>query len=338
MLTDDVRFEGFTSEEWCALGRVLFTRRDAAANGAPSGGVIVVGDATRLLKLVHTVSGRLSPADVAWPTPLSELCRLKDARWGIELKPGALDEAMDRFGLRLVQEQSYLEQSFELWHVLCDLSSEGLLATWPKPLHQLPRVTAPVAERVFDALCPDGRALLLGAFEAGSLVTCVAARRRGPGFDRIVGPELLRPEMGLLSGDWRRDYLHLARAAELFVGPLALGCFSTVDTFERLGRCDKPGAWAAAVAVRDVIVSPATPGVAIPLGIDVGRAALAGLRQLTGQLRAMGIWDAGRWIEPARARLSRWAGGDDELERLLGTDPLELLAKLRDLLRGRFGR
>lgn len=337
MLTDDVRFEGFTTEEWCALGRALFPRRNDDGTDAPRGGIVAVADATRLLKLVHTAVGRLSPADVAWPVPLGDLCGRYSTRWGVELRPGALDEAMDRFGLRLGPEQSYLEQLFELWHVLCDLSSEGLLVTWPKPLHQLPRVNAAVAGRVLDTLCPDESTFVFGVFQDGALATCIAARRRGPGFDHIAGPGLLRPEMGLLSGDWRRDYLHLVRAAELCVGPLSLGCFGTTETFERLGRYDKPGAWAAAVAARDVIVSPATAGIAIPLGVDLGRAALGALQKLGGRFRTLGFLDAERWLQPARERLSRFGGGaDDELERLLGAEPLELLARLKKLILERF--
>jgi hypothetical protein len=241
---------------------------------------------------------------------------------------------MDRFALRRAPEQSYLEQLLDLWHVLRDLSAEGLLTTWPKPLHQLPHVSIAVAERVLDSLCPDNSAVLLGVFEAGRLETGLVARRRGRGFDRIVGPESLRPEMGLLSGDWRRDYLHLARAAELNVGRVALGCFGTLDTFERLGRHDRPGAWAAAVAARDIIVSPVTPGMAIPLGIDLGRAALSSFRQLSGQLRELGWFDAGRWLNPARERFAAWTGGEEELKRWLGSDPIQLLAKLRALVRG----
>ena len=47
-----------------------------------------------------------------------------------------------------------------------------------------------------------------------------------------------------------------------------------------------PGAWAAAVAAREVVVSPVTPGVVLPLGLDAGRVAFRELRSLAARLGA----------------------------------------------------
>ena len=132
-----------------------------------------------------------------------------------------------------------------------------------------------VLVRALDALCPEGKVMLLGVFEDGALFTAIVARRKGHGFDLLLGPEKLRSEMGLVSGDWRRDYRHLARAAERAAGPLALGCFGELETLRDLRplprhRALGPRRWLRGTS----FLSPAVPAVALPLGIDVGRAAL----------------------------------------------------------------
>ena len=63
-------------------------------------------------------------------------------------------------------------------------------------------------------MCPPGKAIVLGMFQDGELWTAFIARRRAANFDVIAGPDELRREMGLLAGDWRRDYRHLVRSVE----------------------------------------------------------------------------------------------------------------------------
>ena len=75
------------------------------------------------------------------------------------------------------------------------------------------------------------------------LWTSFVARRREGAFDVIAGPDELRPALGLLSGDWRRDYRHLARAVEDRYAPLGLGCFAEVTRFRALQTDARPGAW-----------------------------------------------------------------------------------------------
>ena len=86
-----------------------------------------------------------------------------------------------------------------------------------------------------DAICPAGQSVLIGVFKKGRLHTALAARRGPHGFDRVVGPSVLRREMGLVSGDWTRDYRYLTRAAEACVGTgVCLGCFAELATLQEL--------------------------------------------------------------------------------------------------------
>ncbi len=183
-----------------------------------------------------------------------------------------------------------------------------------------------VLTRVLDALCPDGKCLAFAAFSGGELFTAIVLRRRGQGFDSILGPDDLRREMGLTSGDFRRDYRYLARAIERRAGPLAIGCYGEIETLRALGRDPSPGAWAAAVAARDVILSPVTPAVALPLGVDVGRAAYRAVRDLAERMGANAWFGPDSPFAPALERV-RGLGRED-LQALLGFDPWQLLRRL----------
>lgn len=133
---------------------------------------------------------------------------------------------------------------------------------------------------LLDAICPNGRAMVVGIFDAGELWASMAFSRRDGLVDKVVGTERLRPRMGLISGDFRRDYRFLQQAAEELVGDLALGAYSERSTLETLTASRAPGAWARAVTVRDVILAPFSPVVALPLGLDAARAGMSLMRSL----------------------------------------------------------
>lgn len=287
LLTPDVRFEGWTHEDWI---RFLGLWRDprAATPGReptrPRGGVVVVHESGCVLKLLHTNKGRIDPP-VQLPA-LGALAQEHGASWALSLTMGALDEAMERFGARARRGDDYTTQSLALVGVVRELIVEGAIASWPQRLGGIPAPTPQVVRRTLDVLCPDGRAIALGLFDRDQLWTAFVARRRGAAFDAIVGPDALRAELGLLSGDWRRDYRHLARAVEDLYAPIGVGCFADRATLRALLlRSDAtPGAWSRAVALRDVVVSPMPAAVGVALGFDAARFAVRGLRAVTGRV------------------------------------------------------
>lgn len=344
MLTPDVRLEGFTTADWVRLidlvrpprGRPREREASAEAEqvaaaerpGRRRGGVIAITTGNRLRKLLGTESGRLDVHSQSWPVPLEQLAEQYAAHWALALHTGALDELMDRFGERLRREHDLMGQALLLVSILRELEAEGAIALWPWKLSAWPVPHERVLLRAFESFCPDGRSLLLGAFEHGEVATCIVARRHGTGFDLILGPDELRREMGLISGDWTRDYRHLARAAEQRAGSLGLGCFGEVGTFRRLAERPAPGAWAAAVAARDIILSPVVPAIAIPLGVDVGRAAIATVRDLADRFGASGWLGEHGLLSPALERVKDIGLFDRDIESLLGFDPVLLLRKL----------
>ena len=335
MLTPDVRFEGFTAEDW---QRFLHLFRPRAAPGShatdvraaserelsrPRGGLFVVHDGVRLRKVLHTAKGRASTSG-PWPLPLAELAAAHRVDWVIAAHTGALDECMERFGARARRSDDFLIQALTLVAIVRDMLTEGALEGWPRRLHGVPLPSDAMVRKTLDAICPDGHAVVLGTFEQGELWTAFVARRRGGAFDLLAGPDALRPAMGLLSGDWRRDYRHLARAVEEHYAPIGLGCYAEVDTFRALEVDPRPGAWGRAVALRDIVVSPIPAAVGFALGVDGARYAAKGLRALTERLDPFGV------IQPAleKARQSLRSAAGDDVSRLLGFDPLAILRML----------
>ena len=336
MLTPDVRFEGWTTEGWRRFVRLWKPRAQAPDDAQPRGGIIAIHDGTAIRKLLHTQHGRLAPPPRSDALPildagafgaagLADLAAQHHASWALGARIGALDEVMERFGERARRGDDMTVQALKLVAIVREMTDEGALESWPRRLRGVPVPSAAVVDRAIDALCGDGRAIALGMFQGGELWTAFVARRRGTGFDVIAGPDELRPDMGLLSGDWRRDYRHLVRVVEERYAPLAFGCFADVSTFLELQLDARPGAWSRAVAVRDVILSPIPSAVGLALGLDGARYAFEQTRGITSQIDALGL------IDPLLARVRRRlaaAAGDKDLAALLGFDPLAALRAL----------
>ncbi len=350
MLTRDVRLEGFTTEDWVRLAAVFRAPSFAAEHDDPSragrpapdvataglesrqqprGGLLAVTTDGRLRKLVSTETGRLDiHAAGSGSEELPALAARHNARWAVRIETGALEELMERFADRLRRDLDGLEQSLIFMGILRELEQEGRLqvhpwrmASWPVPNHK-------VVMRVLDSICPDGKSIAVGVFDRGELFTAIVVRRSGHGFDLVLGPDQLRHEMGLLSGDWHRDYRYLVRAIEVRAAPLALGCFGEVATLQKLLHRPAPGAWAAAVAARDVVVSPAPAAVALPLGLDVGRFAFVAVRELATRAGAAGWFGEESPLFPLFQSVRDLSGVDRDVTSLLGFDPMQLLSRL----------
>jgi hypothetical protein len=343
VLTPDVTLEGFTHAQWTCLGQAFrpataerqeqprerSEREDAeGASERPAGGVVAVTTGSTLRKLVSTRLGRIQVKEQPWPEALESLAARHGARWAAEIAAGALDEFADRFGERLAPGQDFLSQLLEMLGILRELEAEGVINVWPTRFSDWTVPSGRAIGRALDLLCPDGKALVLGVFDQGALATCLVAERRGSGFARLVGPDELAREMGLLSGDFRRDHRHLASAVEQRVARIAVGCYGELATFQRLSATREPGAWARAVAAQDVVIAPWMPAVAVPLGLDAGRAAFQELRAVAVRL------GAGHWLSregplgQVLAGLERppWLG--DDVRDFLGFDPWQLFVRL----------
>ncbi len=329
MFAPDLYFVGFTAQEWHGLIDAIRPLDTVQVDsGGATGGVVLVTEGKKPIKLLHTERGRLDPTEQAWPVAFPEIAQRYGSRWVVELQFGALQSLFDRFGDELTPDDDYLQQVLSLLTLFRQFEVEGRIRVWPQSLLQWPVPSHRTVSRALDAICPIGQSVVIGVFRRGQLYTALAARRGPLGFDRIVGPSVLRREMGLVSGDWTRDYRYLLRATEDCVGSVALGCFAELATLQALAGSRRPGAWAEAVAMREVILSPVVPALAIPLGIDVGLAALEGVRALAERAKSLD------WLTrqgPLASLLDRVHGAKSpaaSLKAILGFDPLGLLYKL----------
>jgi hypothetical protein len=121
------------------------------------------------------------------------------------------------------------------------------------------------------------------------------------------------------------------------VGKLSLGVFAEMQTIRALSVDPTPGAWARAVAIRDVILSPVPAALAIPLGIDAGRAAFSAFRSVTERAQGLSFVSPvlmstfGRTFAAAREALGQAAAAAGLTD---ANDPsdLDLLDVVRRLL------
>jgi hypothetical protein len=322
MFSADLQVLDFTAQDWLRLPELFRAPGAASAANPGGGGILAVRRGDRIIKLVSTVTGRLplpEPGDVA----AQALAQAHAGRFAAVLSPIALEQLGDRFARRLSRGQSFYTQVEAIVAGLRELEQEGELELWPTPLAQWPVPTERAFESALDLVCPDGRSLVLGAFAGGELYTALCLRRRGRAFDVMLGPDRLRRDMGLLSGDFTRDYRYLSAAVEARLAPVAAGCYADLATFQQLAKNPAPGAWASAVAARDVVLTPLTPGLAVPLGVDAGRAALSLAKAVATRF---GVLDRLRESSRLGDTLGRaYALVENDVRHYLGFDPWRVL-------------
>jgi hypothetical protein len=325
MFTPDAQVLDFSADDWLRLPDLFRTPKPPLASSrGTGGGILAVREGQRVVKVTSTLRGRLPPPAAGHSTAAA-LAAEHDGSFAVVLSTIALEQFGDRFARRLQRGQSFHSQIEAFVAAMRELEQEGEVELWPSPFAEWPIPTERAFASALDLVCGEGKTLVLGAFDGGELYTALCLRRRGPAFDVVMGPDRVRRDMGLLSGDFSRDYRYLGAAVEARLGPLSVGCYAELSTFRRLASEPVPGAWATAVAVRDVVLTPITPGLAVPLGVDAGRAALALAKGLLGHI---GIFEGLRAPSSLGPRLGRAYGlVESDVRRYLGFDPWRVLTR-----------
>ncbi len=341
MISADLKFEGFDSRSWTnlvslfspGLGERLGSppaasddpelRRGARARGRRGNLVVVIDADERVLKAFHSSRGRVTDLDYGSLLDLAQVCEDYAARRCLVLREGVMEEIGERLAMRLSRGDDYVTQWLGLARILREMQEAGLLRVWPRPLANVPIPSPGTVRRALDVVLPDDHSAVVMLWERGQCWTAAALRRRSGSIDYVAGPDLVSRWTGPLGGDWRRDQRVVVDAVSRHVAPVHLGVFGEASTIEGLLAKADPGAWAAAVAVRDVIVHPTPPYVAVALGADAVRGVASRTARMLGGIDALSAFTPIATL--IRARVVEVAS----VTQTLGFNPLRALAALR---------
>lgn len=332
MIDPMLRFEGFDARSWTNL-IALFAPEVAALSTEeaepPSGErgerargalVIVVDDRDRVLRAFHTRRGSVHAITWTGPSDLPALAKRHGARRCIVLREGVAEEIADRVARRVHRDDDYLAQWLLVMRAVRELGEAGLLHTWPRPLASVPIPSMAMVRRALDTVLPEDRAAVLVVWNGSTPHTGLVLRRKRDGIDYVAGPDLIARWAGPLGGDWRRDYRVISEAVARAVAPVHVGIFTELATLGPLLRSSDPGAWARAVAVRDVIVHPSPPYVAVALGADAVRAVARESARWLGGIDALSA------LAPLATYVRGRIADVASVTATLGFDPLKVLA------------
>lgn len=279
MIDREMRFGGFSAEQWIRLVS-LWTRDDsptAAGTASGTGTVVsIIDNDDNVCAAFHTARGVIDfdtqtnlKVDMTDPRAI---CTAFDASRAFVLREGVMETLVDRAAMQVSMNDSYGGQWIGMLQAARALALEGKLRMWPGSIASWRIPSAYSVQRGLDALLPDETSLTLVLWRQQAIWTSVTLSKRAGVIEHIVGPESLAEWSGPLGGDYRRDYRPIARAISRRLAPLHVGVFADEGMFRRLLADPTPGAWASAIAVRDVIVYPAPGYVAVAVGADAVRA------------------------------------------------------------------
>lgn len=340
MISPHLRFEGFDAASWTNLlslfapGVVDRIEEDPLETYVPevnsasampndrSGTVIIIrSEQGRVLKAFHTVRGRIRDLVYEGPQDLPRVADDYGAFRAIELVEGVMEEVVERLSVRLGRSDDYIAQWLMLVRIFRDMIDAGQIHIHPNPMGNVPVPTPAMVRRAIELVLPDGHAIVMVLWDAENVWTGAVLRRQGGVIDLVAGPDMLARWAGPLGGDWRRDYRVISQAVSRAVAPVHLGIFAEVKTVRALLRSYDPGAWAKAAMVRDLLIHPTPPYVAVALGADAVRAAAHSTSKW------LGGYDALAFLHPVAAYVRGRISEVTSITQTLGFNPLSLLAQ-----------
>ena len=183
MFTQDVRFEGFTTEDWSRLLSLWKSTREVPeAESRPRGGLIAIhaeGPAKEALARrsgahrpePRAVAGAAVRAGPAPWRPLGAFARAADG----------LQDLSERFGARTKQGDDFTTHLKLLLDIARELSVEGTLQLWPNHLERFALPSQPFFGNTLGTVYPNGHLVMFVLFHEGELWTSVALERSGVG-------------------------------------------------------------------------------------------------------------------------------------------------------------
>jgi hypothetical protein len=321
MLSADLRFSGFSGDAWLRLLALLgFDDAPPRENARTSGTLVVVERSEGIAcAAFHTQRGVVPAMEYQGSASLQTLCERHGASGAVILQAGVIEEITERAAQRVLREHDYAAQWLALAATVRDLEREGRLFFWP-PRTRLPLPNHAVLMRMLDTLLPQDHTLLCMIWEGHELWTGVCVHRRGADIDMILGPEAILDMSGPLGGDFRRDHRAITRAVSSAIAPVHIGLFAQRAQLEALLRDARPGAWARAVTLRDVLVQPAPAYVHVAVSADALRASAKVTSEWLGGIDLMAVFS------PLARAVRDQVSQVGSVTALLGWNPLQALA------------
>lgn len=332
MIVHDTRIEGFDARSWHRLltlilpGIASHPPQAWTADGRERGrgGVVVVmldgaGDGARLA--LHSARGVVPTEGWTSPRELDAFAQRHGARFAVALREGALETLYERVGGRLTLDDDTWTTLLVVAGALRELLDERALYVVPAAPAAIPLPPAEALRAGWDRVLPPGAGVVVALFDEGRLDTGLIAHREGAGLAFLHGPEVIARVAGPLRGDPSVDHRAIRAACDAWAGPLALGLYARTETLRSLLREATPGAWAQAIATREVIFDPWPAWVGLFVGADAVRLVARNVREVAALL------DAATPFAAAARTLAERVGAPD-LRAVFGFDPLDLLSSL----------
>ncbi len=326
-----VRVTGFDARSWHRLVSLVAPGLSSHAPAARERGVRTVGgllfvlyDESGVVRALHSLRGAVELPTWRGPSDLEACAKSLDTSFAVAAEAGAIEELYERVGGRVHVGDDAWETLLIVLGAAREMADEGELRMIPTMARGVPLPPPDVVRRAWDHVVPDGHALVLALFEGVELETAMVLRRRGAGVDAVLGPEALRRMVGPLGGDFRRDFRVVRAAVEREVAPVSCGVFAPTSTLRDLLISDESGAWARALATREVVVDPMPPWIAMAAGAGALRAVGKRSREVLLGIEALGL------LGPFASRAQRVGDllASVDVRALLGFDPLDVIGTI----------
>jgi hypothetical protein len=269
----------------------------------------------------------LSPEHEVDAAMLRRLRRERGATWALALGADAVRRLDAALAAHFDPAADLLSCLLPLSQIVRESRVAGEFLFTPSLFEDVP-IPAPGAIRsAMDLVLPDDRSALVYAFGAHGLSFAVIVEKRRGAIVRVTGHDALGG-IAVRGSHWKAAVPRILQEVAQRVAPPAVGIFADEAVLRRIIFGTESSALPRALATRDVIVDPLPSWLGLLLGLDTAAKAAGTARSILRRFDPLGLadrFDVGRVAGEIQRRL----GAENPFARLLGFDPLALLARLQ---------
>ncbi len=333
MIAADLRVDHLRADELASLYR--FVTEPPAESRIPDvrHGLLLLlraGCPAALVDLrngVQALPSWLSGSGVVDAAGLRRLRLERGASWALAAGREVVERLERAIARRFDPDADLLSCLLPLAQEVRDAAAAGELLFSPALLAGVPIPAAGAVRAAFDLVLPDDRSALLYAIGERGLSFSLILEKRGGAIVRIAGHEALGG-IAVRGAHWKAAVPRILQEAAQRVAPPAVGIFADEAALRRIVFGTEPAALPRALAARTVVLDPLPPWLAVLLGLDTAAKAAGTARNILRRFDPLGIadhLDVGRLASELQKRL----GAENPLTRVLGFDPIAVLARLQ---------